>query len=102
TGIMDWRDALHRYRHAWPHTLARHYIAALRPGEQLVLAVPIFRTANWTAPWTSLIKRRSLRWEEVLDADPRLVRERAIPHLAHTRPPHGIRIVLYRKLARPR
>lgn len=102
TGIMDWRDALEIYRNAATRSVAENFIDVLRPGQQLVLALPIIRSASWTAPWTSLVLTRSKQWVRVLDADRRLVRERAIPHLGNSRLPHGIRIVLYRKLAQPR
>jgi mannosyltransferase len=98
TGIMDWRDALDRYRKTWPHPTATRFIAALRPGQQLVLVLPIVRTAGWGAPWTRLVKNRSLRWEYVLDHAPRLRREQAIPHFGRRKLPKGVRVVLYRRV----
>lgn len=97
TGIFDWRNALDRYRAAKPELVANRFIKALKPGQQLVLVQPILRTASWVAPWTELVKRRSKQWERVLTADPRLAREAAVPHLGHSRLPHGVRIVLYRR-----
>jgi mannosyltransferase len=102
TGIMDWRDAVDRYKKAWPYKMEPKFVKDLRPGQQLVLALPILRTASWNADWTKLVKWRSKEWERVTDRDRNLVRERAVPHLSHSRLPHGIRIVLYRKLASPR
>ena len=99
TGVMDWRDALDRYRHARVRRTAGVFVRALKPGQQLVLVVPILRTASWVAPWTNLVKKRSKQWERTLDHDPRLAREQAIPHLSHSRLPHGVRVVLYRRLA---
>jgi mannosyltransferase len=98
TSIMDWRDALDRYRKTWPHPTATKFIAALRPGQQLALVVPIIRTAGWGAPWTRLVKHRSLRWEYVLDHAARLRRERAIPHFGDRKLPKGVRVVLYRRV----
>lgn len=102
TGIFDWRDALHRYRAAKPRVVANRFIKALKPGQQLVLLQPILRTASWIAPWTKLVKQRSKQWERVLNADPRLSREAAVPHLGHSRLPHGVRVVLYSREPRPR
>jgi hypothetical protein len=98
TGIMDWRDALDRYRRTWPHPTATRFIGSLRPGQQLVLVVPIIRTAGWGAPWTRLVRKRSIRWEQVLDDAPRLQREAAIPHFGHRHLPRGVRVVLYRRI----
>lgn len=98
TGIMDWRDALERYRHARVRDTADMFIRSLKPGQELVLALPILRTASWNAPWTHLVKRRTLQWLRALDHDPRLSRIQGIPRLARTRLPHGIRLVLFRRV----
>ena len=60
-----------------------------------MLVLPIIRTASWNAPWTKLVRRRSKQWERVLNHDPRLTREAAVPHLGTSKLPHGVRIVLY-------
>jgi mannosyltransferase len=96
TRIFDWRDALDRYRAARPARTADTLIAALRPGQQLVLMQPILRTASWVAPWTSLVRERSVQWERLLNRDPRLQRLAAVPHLGDTRLPRGVRLVFYR------
>jgi mannosyltransferase len=95
---MDWRDALERYRDARPMPTAQRFITALRPGQRLALVQPIIATANWTAPWTSLVRKRASRWERVLGRDPRLVREAALPKLKGKRFPRGVRVVLYRRV----
>jgi hypothetical protein len=98
TGIMDWRDALDRYRHTWPRPTSDRFIRALRPGQQLVLVQPIIRTARWGAPWTKLVRHRAKRWEWLLDHDPRVRRAAAIPHFGHRKLPKGVRVVLYRRV----
>jgi mannosyltransferase len=95
TRIFDWRDALDRYRDAKPRPTANRLIEALEPGQQLVLMEPILRTASWNAPWTSLVRKRSAQWERLLNADPRLRRTAAIPHLGDRDLPRGVRTVLY-------
>jgi len=99
TQIMDWRDAVDRYKRARVRPTANRFVRALQPGQQLVLVQPILRTARWTAPWTRLVKKRSKQWERALDADARLTRESAIPRLGTSRLPHGVRVVLYRREA---
>jgi hypothetical protein len=75
--VMDWRDATQRLR----KTRARHNLIpilnGMKPGQQLYLIRPITSRKNeWTAPWTSLVKRRSLQWIHVIDRDKRFKLER--------------------------
>ncbi len=95
TRVMDWRNALERYRRARVRPTADRFVRALRPGQQLLLVVPIIRTASWNAPWTRLVRRRSKQWEQALDSDSRLSRDSAIPHLGDRGLPRGVRVVLY-------
>lgn len=97
TRIFDWREALDRYRAAKPRPTADRFVRALKPGQQLVLVLPIIRTASWGAPWTSLVRRRSKAWERILDHDARLTRVAAVPHFGDRPLPKGIRVVLYRR-----
>lgn len=97
TRIFDWRDALERYRAARPRDVAGELIAAVTPGQRLVLMVPIIRTAGWSAPWTSLVRRRSAQWERVLRADPRLRQTANIPVLGDTDLPRGVRLVVFER-----
>jgi mannosyltransferase len=59
--VMDWRDVTDRLR----KTRAKYNLVPIlddmRVGQQLYLIRPITsRESEWTAPWTSLVKRRSL------------------------------------------
>lgn len=98
TRIFDWRDALGRYRAAQPREVAPELIAAVEPGQRLVLMQPIIRTASWDAPWTSLVRRRAGQWERLLSHDPRLRREANIPLLGDTDLPRGVRLVVYERV----
>jgi mannosyltransferase len=102
TRIFDWRDALDRYRAAKPRRVADELIRALKPGQQLVLMLPILRTASWGAPWTALVRRRTIEWERLLTREPRLTRLEAIPHIGDRGVPRGVRLVLFRRSAGPR
>ena len=98
TRIFDWRDATERLRAARVGPTADRMVGTLREGQELVLVLPIFRTYEWNAPWTRLVKRRSIAWERVLDADRRLRREAVVPVFGYDPPPRGVRAVLYRRI----
>jgi hypothetical protein len=94
--IMDWRDALDRLQDARPKATLRALLRDTKRDTTIVLMLPILRTARWTAPWTALVKKRSLQWEKAMNSDPRLVRIGQMPHLSHQHLPRGVRAVLYR------
>ena len=98
TRIFDWRDALDRYRAAQPREVAPELIDAVEPGNRLVLMEPIIRTAGWSAPWTSLVRRRSAQWEHLLRRDERLRQVANIPILGDTDLPRGVRLVVFERL----
>ncbi|HWT93164.1 MAG TPA: glycosyltransferase family 39 protein [Solirubrobacteraceae bacterium] len=94
--VFDWTDALDRLNAAKPRATIDSLLRTLRPGQELVLVQPILRTANWRAPWTSLVRKRSIQWERRLDADPRVRREAVVPVFGYDRLPRGIRAIVYR------
>jgi mannosyltransferase len=100
--IFDWRDALDRLQQARPTRVLDSYVSSLRPGQTLVLVSPIIRTANWSAPWTRLVRKRSAQWQRAADRNPNLVRIGAQPRFGHRRLPRGVRATLYRRTAQPR
>jgi mannosyltransferase len=95
--VMDWRDALDRLKAAKPRATESRLVRTLRPGQRLLLVEPIIRSANWGAPWTTLVRRRSGQWQRALDHDERISRSLAAPHL-NGRRPKGVRLVLYERL----
>jgi hypothetical protein len=96
--VMDWRDAVERLRAAKTRPTARAAVDTLKLGEELVLVQPILRTAHWGAPWTSLVRKRSVRWERALQADPRVRREAVVPVFGYDRLPKGVRAIVYRRV----
>ena len=96
--VFDWRDALDRLRAAKPRPTARAAVDTLAKGEELVLVQPILRTAQWGAPWTSLVRKRSVQWERRLDADSRVRREAVVPVFGYDRLPKGVRAIVYRRI----
>ena len=72
-------------------------MSTLRPGQELVLVVPILRTARWGAPWTKLVRKRSVQFERALDADGRVRREAVVPVFGFDSLPRGVRSIVYRR-----
>jgi hypothetical protein len=75
--VMDWRDVTERLR----KTRAKHNLVPIldrmKVGQQLYLIRPITSRRNeWRAPWTSLVKRRSLQWIHVVERDHRFKLEK--------------------------
>jgi hypothetical protein len=70
----------------------------MKPGQELVLVEPILRTAKWGAPWTSLVRKRTVQWERRLSADRRVRREAVVPVFGFDPIPRGIRAVVYRRI----
>ncbi len=100
--VFDWRNALDRLRAARPTRVLDSYVSSLRPGQTLILTLPIIRTGSWNAPWTGLVRKRSAQWQRAADRHPELVRIAAEPRFRNKRLPRGVRTVLYRKAAEPR
>jgi hypothetical protein len=100
--VFDWRNALDRLRAAKPTRVLDSYVSSLRPGQTLILTLPIIRTGSWNAPWTGLVRKRSAQWQRAADRHPELVRIAAEPRFRNRRLPRGVRTVLYRKAAEPR
>jgi hypothetical protein len=94
--VMDWRDVLARLQAAHPTPVERSLVARLQSGQALILVQPILRSSAWNAPWTRLVRRRSIQWERVLQRDPRLRRVEVLPRFGLSFPPRGVRAVIYR------
>ena len=97
-GVFDWRDALDRLRAAKPRPTINRIVRTMKPGQELVLVEPILRTAKWGAPWTSLVRKRTVQWERRLSADRRVRREAVVPVFGFDPIPRGIRAVVYRRV----
>lgn len=70
--VMDWRDGVKRLRATRVKYDLEPILDRMRVGQQLYLVRPIVtRKIEWTAPWTSLVKRRSAQWIHGVDRDPR-------------------------------
>lgn len=97
-GVFDWRDALDRFKRARPAGTLDALVSTVPPGGRLILVLPIIRTADWRAPWTSLVRRRSGQWQRDADRDPDLRRLMAIPSFGSGHLPRGVRTVVYERV----
>jgi len=95
--VFDWRDAEARLKETYAKPTIDRLVRTLRPGQELVLIQPLLRSGRWGAPWTKLVRRRSLQWEHQLNNHPAMRREAAFPVFGYDRLPRGIRAVVYRR-----
>lgn len=100
--VFDWRDAEDRLRDAGPRrTIRTKIVPALKPGQHLVVMMPILRPVRWNAPWTKLVKRRSLQWRNALNKDPHFRLVRTVPKFRPRGRPKGVRALVYERVALP-
>ncbi len=70
--VVDWRDALGRFRHFSVRGTLEPMLATLTPGQRVVLVTPWRFTTD--PLWFKLIYRSSRRWLRALESDPRFVK----------------------------
>jgi mannosyltransferase len=70
--IMDWRDALTRFRHANDRAVLRSVLASMTPGQRILLMDP--QGEPKVPLWMQLIRRASFDWTSMLEHDHGLVR----------------------------
>ena len=97
-GVMDWREAMERMEAATPEKNLAPLLDRLPPSRRVLLVHPVTSTnTDWDAPWTQLVRRRSAQWGQAIEADPRFIREAAVPAFYRRAGRIGVRGVLYRK-----
>ncbi|MBO9534908.1 MAG: glycosyltransferase family 39 protein [Solirubrobacteraceae bacterium] len=97
TRIFDWRHALDRLKAARSDAVWASMRPSIDRGEHVVLIVPLLRSANWEAPWTWLVRKRSIDWQRTLDADPGLTRLVELPRYGDRKLPRGVRAIVYER-----
>jgi mannosyltransferase len=100
-GVTDWRDGVDRLR----ETSAEHDLAPLidrlAPGRRLVLITPIFYDrAAWSAPWTELVRFRSIEWRRYAGNDPRLGLAAVFPPTSYPARPNPVRATVFVRVPR--
>jgi len=93
--VFDWRDALDRFKAAGPKRTLAKLEPSVRPGQHLILIMPIIRTASWGAPWTAEIRHRAPQWERAMNEDKNFVRIGPVPSFKHRALPRGVRAIVY-------
>jgi hypothetical protein len=68
--MLDWRDALERFRRSSVRSVLVPMLRTLAPGQRIVLVVPINLPRK--PLWMALVKRSSSRWLSYLEHDPAL------------------------------
>ena len=78
---MNWVNAMPRYRASQPSKVLPPLINSLRPGQHLLFIRPLTEgVANWRAPWTQMVRRRSAQWLQIISEDHQLKLEAWAPH----------------------
>jgi hypothetical protein len=93
--VFDWRDALDRFKAAGPKRTLAKIAPSVKPGQHLILIMPIIRTASWGAPWTAEIRHRAPQWERAVNEDKDFVRIGPVPSFKHRPLPRGVRALVY-------
>ena len=92
--VVDWRDALSRLRRSSLRTVLMPMVHALRPGERLLLVVPV-RSPKQPL-WLGLIGRYSEQWTRALEHD-RALKALKVTSADWTESGVGVRATLYEK-----
>ena len=72
-GVTDWREGVERLRGTSAQRDLGPLIDRLPNGRRIVLVEPIFTDlSRWRAPWTELVRLRSLEWRQFVSNDRRL------------------------------
>jgi hypothetical protein len=75
TRVMDWRDAVQRLETVTPEETLSPVLDSLPVGASVVVVHPVFRDSRaWRAPWTRLVRQRSVQWLTTISIDPRFTR----------------------------
>jgi uncharacterized membrane protein len=97
--VMDWRDALARFRRASVATTLEPIVARVPVGGHVVLIRPTLGRKGWTAPWTRLVQGRTIQWTAAIAKDRRLRLVARVPNRV-PRYESRLRAFIYVKVSR--
>jgi hypothetical protein len=99
TGVTDWRDGVARLEATAAERDLEPLIRELEPGRRLVLIEPIvYEVERWSAPWTELVRRRSVEWRDRIRQDPRLQITAVVPPTSYPARPNPLRATVVIRL----
>jgi hypothetical protein len=91
-GVTDWRDGVQRLEATSAARDLEPLIRQLEPGRRLVLVEPIvYDVARWSAPWTELVRLRSVEWRDYVRDDDRLQITAIVPPTSYPARPNPLR-----------
>ena len=97
-GVTDWVDGVERLENTTVDEDLEPLIDALPQGKRVLLVSPmIINEARWQAPWTSLVRERTLRWRSALAGDDRFTVTALSPGSLFPVAPNPIRATIYEK-----
>ncbi len=68
--VVNWMGAMGKLQNARPSTTLGPLVASLKPGQQLLYVRPLTEgVKNWKAEWSTLVRRRSAQWGQLLHDD---------------------------------
>ena len=98
--MLDWVDVVDRLRAADSKATWDSLARTVPVGGQVLLVRPLtVGKANWSAPWTFLVRRKSAEWSELLRTDPRFVKEGTAPSFYLPATTVADSAVLYRRVS---
>jgi mannosyltransferase len=91
-GVTDWRDGAERLEATAAERDLEPLIRELEPGRRLVLVEPIVYDAErWSAPWTELVRVRSVEWADHVREDEWLAITAIVPATSYPARPNPLR-----------
>ena len=98
-GVTDWRDGVRRLEATGARRDLEPLIRDLEPGRRMVLVEPIvYDVERWSAPWTELVRLRSVEWRHYVREDDRLQVTAIVPPTSYPARPNPLRATVVIRL----
>jgi hypothetical protein len=95
-GVTDWRDGVERMERSSPARDLAPLLNELRPGQRVALIQPDFSNlARWRAPWSAMVRLRSVAWEEWMRSDRRFRVLTIEPTSSFPPQPNPLRVMIF-------